>query len=78
MAHKSRKYGDNEIKHAARVLSRYPDARRTRILRIRLRLTVRVKKIPEDPFDLVSGIIRSARDGIRTRDPNLGKVVLHP
>ena len=34
----------NEIKHAARVLSRYRDARRTRILRIRLRLTVRVKK----------------------------------
>ena len=33
----------NEIKHAARVLSRYRDARRTRILRIRLRLTVRVK-----------------------------------
>jgi len=32
----------NEIKHAARVLSRYRDARRTRILRIRLRLTVRV------------------------------------
>ena len=36
----------NEIKHAARVLSRYRDARRTRILRIRLRLTVRVKKHP--------------------------------
>ena len=36
---------DNEIKHAARVLSRYRDARRTRILRIRLRLTVRVNKI---------------------------------
>ena len=36
----------NEIKHAARVLSRYRDARRTRILRIRLRLTVRVKKPP--------------------------------
>ena len=35
----------NEIKHAARVLSRYRDARRTRILRIRLRLTVRVKKV---------------------------------
>ena len=34
----------NEIKHAVRVLSRYRDARRTRILRIRLRLTVRVKK----------------------------------
>ena len=34
----------NEIKHAARVLSRYRDARRTRILRIRLRLTVRVNK----------------------------------
>jgi len=34
----------NEIKHAARVLSRYRDARRTRILCIRLRLTVRVKK----------------------------------
>ena len=34
----------NEIKHAARVLSRNRDARRTRILRIRLRLTVRVKK----------------------------------
>ena len=32
----------NEIKHAARVLSRYRDARRTRILRIRLRLTIRV------------------------------------
>ena len=32
----------NEIKHAARVLSRYRDARRTRILRIRLWLTVRV------------------------------------
>ena len=32
----------NEINHAARVLSRYRDARRTRILRIRLRLTVRV------------------------------------
>ena len=39
----------NEIKHAARVLSRYRDARRTRILRIRLRLTVRVKKVPEAP-----------------------------
>ena len=37
--------GHNEIKHAARVLSRYRDARRTRILRIRLRLTVRVKKL---------------------------------
>ena len=36
----------NEIKHAAQVLSRYRDARRTRILRIRLRLTVRVKKHP--------------------------------
>ena len=36
----------NEIKHAARVLSRYRDARRTRILRIRLRLTVRVNKRP--------------------------------
>ena len=36
--------GTNEIKHAARVLSRYRDARRTRILRIRLRLTVRVNK----------------------------------
>ena len=36
----------NEIKLAARVLSRYRDARRTRILRIRLRLTVRVKKAP--------------------------------
>ena len=35
---------NNEIKHAARVLSRYRDARRTRILRIRLRLTVRVNK----------------------------------
>ena len=34
----------NEIKHAARVLSRYRDARRTRMLRIQLRLTVRVKK----------------------------------
>ena len=34
----------NEIKHAVRVLSRYRDARRTRILRIRLRLTVRVNK----------------------------------
>ena len=30
----------NEIKHAARVLSRYRDARRTRILRIRLRPTL--------------------------------------
>jgi len=37
-----RTYAINEIKHAARVLSRYRDARRTRILRIRLRLTVRV------------------------------------
>ena len=36
----------NEITHAARVLSRYRDARRTRFLRIRLRLTVRVKKRP--------------------------------
>ena len=36
----------NEIKHAARVLSSYRDARRTRILRIRLRLTVRVNKRP--------------------------------
>jgi len=34
--------GCNEINHAARVLSRYRDARRTRILRIRLWLTVRV------------------------------------
>ena len=34
----------NEIKHAARVLSRYRAARRTRILRIRPRLTVHVKK----------------------------------
>ena len=34
----------NEIKHAARVLSRYRDARRTRILRIRPRFTVRVNK----------------------------------
>ena len=34
----------HEIKHAARVLSRYRGASRTRILRIRLRLTVRVKK----------------------------------
>ncbi len=39
----------NEIKHAARVLSRYRDARRTRILRIRLRLTVRVKKPVKSP-----------------------------
>ena len=39
----------NEIKHAARVLSRYRDARRTRILLIRLRLTVRVKKPVKSP-----------------------------
>ena len=39
----------NEIKHAARVLSRYRDARLTRILRIRLRLTVRVKKPVKSP-----------------------------
>ena len=42
----SRKQKRNEIKHAARALSRYRDARRTRILRIRLRLTVCVKKAP--------------------------------
>jgi hypothetical protein len=34
----------SEIKHAARVLFRYHAARRTRILRIRLWLTVRAKK----------------------------------
>ena len=43
----------NEIKHAARVLSRYRDARRTRILRIRLRLTVRVNKKPDANTDLI-------------------------
>ena len=42
----------NEIKHAARVLSRYRDARRTRILRIRLRLTVRVNKAAQLPHIL--------------------------
>ena len=47
----SRKQKRNEIKHAARVLSRYRDARRTRILRIRLRLTVRVKKAPSRSRD---------------------------
>ena len=43
-SHFTHRSAHNEIKHAARVLSRYRDARRTRILRIRLRLTVRVKK----------------------------------
>ena len=47
--------GTNEIKHAARVLSRYRDARRTRILRIRLRLTVRVKKDPCQALPLLQG-----------------------
>ena len=42
-SHFTHRSAHNEIKHAARVLSRYRDARRTRILRIRLRLTVRVK-----------------------------------
>ena len=46
----------NEIEHVARVLSRYRDARRTRILRIRLRLTVRIKNL------------RLSQDGRRIND----------
>ena len=46
----------NEIKHAVRVLSRYRDARRTRILRIRLRLTVRVNK-PRKDFISFRGLL---------------------
>ena len=49
-------------KHAAQVLSRYHDARRTQILRIRLRLTVRVNEIKH-----AARVLSRYRDARRTR-----------
>ena len=58
----------NEIKHAARVLSRYRDARRTRMLRIRLQLTVRVNQSSRQQMPVHIKIIGTAGDACRTEE----------
>ena len=58
----------NEIKHAARVLSRYRDARRTRMLRIRLQLTVRVNQSFRQQMPVHIKIIETAGDACRTEE----------
>ena len=58
----------NEIKYAARVLSRYRDARRTRMLRIRLQLTVRVNQSFRQQMPVHIKIIETAGDACRTEE----------